>query len=120
MNSMNRIYVCRWLVPLALLAWGCGDPSAVDMNAAPPALLVVSKPPSGGSGGSGSLVVCSKLPYDSVTQVIGPAGGGISGGAPVLLGGWLAASAPRRHRPPGPVEHVRRALPPPHGLDFLR
>src|SRR5256885_6114450 len=94
-----------------MLPRGVGDPSAVDMNAAPPALLVASKPPSGGSGGSGSLVVCSKLPYDSVTQVIGPAGGGFSGGAPLLLGGLLAPSAPRAVTPPAPPDPVRRPSP---------
>src|SRR5256886_12694439 len=114
MNSMNRIYVCRWLVPLALLAWGCGDPSAVDMNAAPPALLVASKPPSGGSGGSGSLVVCSKLPYDSVTQVIGPAGGGVLGGPPPLLGGVAWAARPRRRTPRDALRPTaRRVVPTP-------
>jgi len=84
--TSNAIFVRRWLVPLALLAWGCGDPSAVDIDPAPPLLAVASKPPSGGTGGSGSLVSCSKLPYDSVTQVIGPAGGLIAVGPHFL---WI-------------------------------
>ena len=120
MNSMNRIYVCRWLVPLALLAWGCGDPSAVDMNAAPPALLVASKPPSGGSGGSGSLVVCSKLPYDSVTQVIGPAGGVIAVGPHFLWVDSLALPAAVTITAVAPSDHVRRIRLKPDGLVFQK
>src|SRR5881409_3480932 len=97
MDSTNRTFVRRWLIPLALLTWGCGDPLAVAVDPATPALLAaMSKPPSGGSGGSGgsgSLVVCSKLPYDSVTQVIGPAGGVIAVG-PHFLGGFAGACVP--------------------------
>src|SRR2546426_7475904 len=91
MDSTNRTFVRRWLIPLALLTWGCGDPLAVAVDPATPALLAaVSKPPSGGSGGSGgsgNLVMCSKLPYDSVTQVIGPAGGAVGRGPPPFWGG---------------------------------
>src|SRR2546422_2243796 len=95
MDSTNRTFVRRWLIPLALLTWGCGDPLAVAVDPATPALLAaVSKPPSGGSGGSGNLVMCSKLPYDSVTQVIGPAGGGISVGPPLLWGDLLGLPSP--------------------------
>ena len=100
MGSTNRTFVRRWLIPLALLTWGCGDPLAVAVDPATPALLAaVSKPPSGGSGGSGSLVVCSKLPYDSVTQVIGPAGGVIAVGPHFLWIDTLALPSPSWAQP---------------------
>src|SRR2546422_7007451 len=106
MDSTNRTFVRRWLIPLALLTWGCGDPLAVAVDPATPALLAaVSKPPSGGSGGSGgsgNLVMCSKLPYDSVTQVIGPAGGGVLGGPPLFWGGFLGPPPPGASPPVGP------------------
>src|SRR2546422_9472634 len=104
MDSTNCTFVRRWLIPLALLTWGCGDPLAVAVDPATPALLAaVSKPP---SGGSGNLVMCSKLPYDSVTQVIGPAGGGSAGGPPLLWGGLLGVPSPGAVTPVGPSGHV--------------
>src|SRR2546426_7722765 len=91
MDSTNRTFVRRWLIPLALLTWGCGDPLAVAVDPATPAVLAaVSKPPSGGSGGAGSPVVCSKVPYDSLTPGIRAAGGGVLGRPPPFLGGVAA------------------------------
>src|SRR5256885_16975817 len=100
MDSTNRTFVRRWLIPLALLTWGCGDPLAVAVDPATPALLIaVSKPPSGGSGGSGSLVVCTQLPHDFVPRGIGPAGGGGCGRPPPSVGGFGGAPSPRHGSP---------------------
>jgi hypothetical protein len=120
MDSTNRSYVCRWLIPLALLAWGCGDPSAVDVDPTPPAFLVATKPPSGGSGGSASLVSCSKLPYDSVTQVIGPAGGVIAVGPHFLWIDTLALPSPVKITAVAPSERWRRIRLKPDGLVFQK
>jgi hypothetical protein len=127
MNSMNRTYVRPWLIPLALLAWGCGDPSALELDPATlPSLATASKPPSGGSGGSGglggsaSLVVCSKLPYDSVTQVIGPAGGVIAVGPHFLWVDSLALPGPVTITAVAPSERWRRIRLKPDGLVFQK
>ena len=118
MDSTNRTLVRRWLIPLALLTWGCGDPLAVAVDPATPALLAaVSKPP---SGGSGSLVVCSKLPYDSVTQVIGPAGGVIAVGPHFLWVDSLALASPVTITAVAPSDHVRRIRLKPDGLVFQK
>jgi hypothetical protein len=123
MDSTNRTDVRLWLVPLALLAWGCGDPSAVAVDPTTPAFLVATKPPSdgsGGSGGSASLVSCSKLPYDSVTQVIGPAGGVIAVGPHFLWIDSLALPAPVKITAVSPSERWRRVRLKPDGLVFQR
>ena len=117
MNSTNRTYVRLWLIPLALLAWGCGDPSAVDLDPATPALLVATKP---SSGGSASLVLCSKLPYDSVTRVIGPAGGLIAVGPHFLWIDSLALPAPVTITAVAPSERWRRIRLKPDGLVFQK
>jgi len=121
MNAMNRTYVLPWLIPLALLAWGCGDPSALELDpAAPPSLAAASKPPSGGSGASGGLAACSKLPYDSVTQVIGPAGGLIAVGPHFLWIDSLALPAPVTITAVAPADRVRRIRLKPDGLVFQK
>jgi hypothetical protein len=120
MNAMNRTYVLPWLIPLALLAWGCGDPSAVDVDPTPPAFLVATKPPSGGSGGSASLVSCSKLPYDSVTRVIGREGGVIAVGPHFLWIDSLALPAPVTITAVAPSDRVRRIRLQPDGLVFQK
>jgi len=118
MDSTNRTFVRRWLIPLALLTWGCGDPLAVAVDPATPALLIaVSKPP---SGGSGSLVVCTKLPYDSVTKVIGPAGGVIAVGPHYLWVDSLALPSPVTITAVAPSDHVRRIRLKPDGLVFQK
>src|SRR5436189_5480980 len=90
MNSKNRMSVRRSLIPLALAvcaaaAVSCGDPSPTGV-------------PAFQRGGRGwyytsgpGLVPCTQT-YDSVTQVIGPAGGPIAGGPHYLGGGSRAVS----------------------------
>jgi hypothetical protein len=72
-----RLLVCVALV--ALLA-SCAEPSAPK----PDALLGFPPPPAIG------LVQCTPLPYDSVTQTIGPEGGTINVGAHSL---WIPEGA---------------------------
>jgi hypothetical protein len=88
--------VRRSLIPLALLAsataaaLSCRDASPTSVPQSPalnPSLL-------GSSNTSSRLLSCSDLPYQSVTQVIGPAGGTIRIGPHKLLvpAGALASS----------------------------
>jgi hypothetical protein len=120
MNA-NRMFRRPWLIPLVLLASSCGDPSAVDLDpATPPLLAAKSKPPSGGSGGTSSLVVCSKLPYDSVSQVVGPAGGVIAVGPHFLWIDSLALPAPVTITAVAPSERWRRIRLKPDGLVFKK
>ena len=100
--------ICRFLILSTLVAGaiaaapGCGDPSSVGVDLStlppPPPLAARARSPSG-------LVSCTPLPYDSVTQVIGPAGGLIVVGPHVLWVDTMAlrtrsASPPWRPRTP--------------------
>lgn len=103
-------------LPLALLAGAtvavsnCGDRSPLGV---PQARLVDQLLLPGGG-----LLSCSRLPYDSVTQTIGPAGGRVRVGPhtlsvpPGALPGWVSITAVA---PPDTVNRVRFE---PHGLAF--
>jgi hypothetical protein len=119
----NRMFRRPWLIPLVLLASSCSDPSPSGVDLGTPDLAVASKPPSGGSGGSGgtsSLVVCSKLPYDSVSQVVGPAGGMIAVGPHFLWIDSLALPSPVTITAVAPSERWRRVRLKPDGLVFQK
>ncbi len=92
--------VHRSLIPLALLvgatvvALGCRDVSPVGVAALTPAGTATFHKSSDGDGDAepsdttdaddpdaDSLVACRPLPYDSVTQTIGPQGGEVEVGA---------------------------------------
>src|SRR3989449_10926071 len=78
------------LFPYTTLFRSCGGPSPVAVDPQPPALQEGSRwalPQTKGSG----LVACSQT-YDSVTQVIGPAGGLIAVGRHSL---WVDSMALR-------------------------
>src|SRR2546426_12776652 len=100
MDSTNRTFVRRWLIPLALLTWGCGDPLAVAVDPATPALLAaVSKPAPGGSGGccgAGNTAPSPNAPYASLPPAIGAAGGRVWPAAPLVSSGSQVAPAPPR------------------------
>ncbi|HEV8263724.1 MAG TPA: hypothetical protein VGQ06_02155 [Gemmatimonadales bacterium] len=114
MNA-NRMFHRPWLIPLVLLAWGCSDPSAVEGDPATPApLAATSRPPSGG------LVSCGKLPYDSVSQEIGPAGGVIAVGPHFLWIDSLALPSPVTITAVAPSDRVRRIRLMPDGLVFQK
>jgi hypothetical protein len=94
-------------------ALSCGDPPpvGVDLSALP---LAAAKSQAGG------LVPCTPLPYDSVTQVIGPAGGMIAVGPHFLWIDSLALSTPVTITAVAPRERVRRVRLKPDGLVFQK
>jgi hypothetical protein len=110
--TSNRSFVRR-LIPLVLLASSCSDPSPVGVGPDTPGLLA-GKVKSTGS----SLVKCARAPYDSVTQVIGPAGGWFVVGANVLWVDSLALSAPVTISAVAPSDTVRWVRLHPDGLVF--
>jgi len=110
--TSNRIFVRR-LIPLMLLAASCSDPSPTGADLATPGLLA-GKTKAAGS----SLVACGKLPYDSVSRVIGPAGGWFVVGANVVWVDSLALSAPVTITAVAPSDTVRRVRLRPDGLVF--
>ena len=86
MNS-KRLLVRRSLLALAVTAavLSCADPSPVSVN---PQGLTAQRVAAHG------LISCSPLPYDSVTEVIGPGGGWLVVGGHVLIVDSLALSSP--------------------------
>src|SRR5213079_3066939 len=93
MDSENRMAFRRSLMPLALLAAlaatsSCTDPSPLGV----PAFRRGGRGQEGSTKGTG-LLACSQT-YDSVTQVVGPAGGFIVVGSHIL---WVDTGA-RGHR----------------------
>jgi hypothetical protein len=110
--TSNRSFVKR-LIPLVLLASACSDPSPVGVDPDTSGLLAGKvKPP------STNLVACSRLTYDSVSQVIGPAGGWFIVGANVVWVDSLALSAPVTITAVAPSDTVRRVRLRPDGLVF--
>ncbi len=120
MNSKNRMSVRRSLIPLALAvcaaaAVSCGDPSPVGVAMSTPAFQ------RGGRGwyytsGPG-LVPCTQT-YDSVTQVIGPAGGLIAVGHHYLWVDSMALSDTVSITAVAPADTVRWVRFQPDGLRF--
>src|SRR5439155_17629249 len=114
MNSINRTSVRRWLIPLALLAGAsaaassCSDPSPVGVEPRLAAQKV----------GPGRLLSCPPAAYDSVTQVIGPAGGLLVVGSHVLVVDSLALSSPVSITAVAPAHIVRWVRLRPDGLQF--
>src|SRR5947207_8644825 len=89
MDSENRMAFRRSLMPLALLAAlaatsSCTDPSPLGV----PAFRRGGRGQEGSTKGTG-LLACSQT-YDSVTQVVGPAGGFIVVGSHIL---WVDTMA---------------------------
>ncbi len=117
MKSINRSSVRRWLIPLALLAGAsaaassCSDPSPVGVQPAPP-MLTPQKV------GAGRLLSCAPAAYDSVTQVIGPAGGLLIVGGHVLVVDSLALSSPVSITAVAPSQSVNLVRFRPEGLRF--
>jgi hypothetical protein len=107
--------VRRSLMPIALLAgatlaaWSCSDPSPVGVE--PPALVARRVAAS-------RLISCTPLAYDSVTQVIGPAGGVIVAGGHVLFVDSLALSSPVSITVVAPSQSVNVVRFRPEGLEF--
>jgi len=114
--------VRRALFPLALAASAtaaavsCGDPSPVGVDVPAPAFQQGGRwsvPETAGPG----LVACSQT-YDSVTQVIGPAGGLITVGRHFLWVDSMALSDTVRITAVAPADTVRWVRFYPNGLQF--
>ena len=116
MNSIPRPYVRRWLIPLALLAGAsaaassCSDPSPVGVTIPP--IFAAQKV------GGGHLLSCPVAAYDSVTQVIGPAGGILVAGSHVLVVDSLALTSPVSITAVAPSQSVNLVRFRPEGLKF--
>src|SRR5438128_3498775 len=116
MTSIPRPYVRRWLIPVALLAGAsaaassCSDPSPVGVTTSP--MLAAQK-----VGGS-HLLSCPVAVYDSVTKVIGPAGGILVAGGHVLVVDSLALSTPVSITAVAPSQSVNLVRFRPEGLKF--
>ena len=68
--------------------------------------------------GGGHLIACTPLAYDSVTQVIGPAGGFLVAGGHVLVVDSLALSSPVSITAVAPSQSVNLVRFRPEGLKF--
>ena len=121
MDSEDRMSVRRSLIPLALAvcataaAVSCRDPSPVGVDLHAPALQAskwgrtVTK--------TSGLVACAQT-YDSVTQVIGPAGGLIAVGSHFLWVDSMALADTVSITAVAPADTVRWVRFQPNGLQF--
>ena len=122
MDSEDRMFVRRSLIPLALAvcataaAVSCGDPSPVGVDLRAPAYLQASRRAPLSTKGYG-LVACTQS-YDSVTQVIGPAGGLIAVGHHYLWVDSMALSDTVSITAVAPADTVRWVRFQPDGLRF--
>jgi len=107
--------VRRSLVPIALLAsaslavWSCSDVTPAGLESTALAARQV--------GGS-RLLLCLPRAYDSVTQVVGPAGGVLVAGGHVLIVDSLALSSPVSITMVAPAQLVNVVRFRPEGLKF--
>jgi len=111
----------RSLIPLVLLAVlavaaSCGDPSPTGV----PAFQRGGRWGAGGGGGStkGSRLVACSQTYDSVTQVIGPAGGLIAVGHHFFWVDTMALADTVSITAVAPADTVRWVRFQPDGLEF--
>ena len=111
MTSFSRSSVVSLLV-MSLVASSCGDPSSAGIDPAGPGLEAGrAKPP-------GNLLLCAPTSYDSVTQVIGPAGGVIVAGTHVLIVDSMALLTPVAITAIAPPQFVNLVRFRPEGLKF--
>ena len=112
--SIRRPLILPALAASAIAAaLSCADPSPLDVDLSTPVLAARAKSPSG-------LVSCTPLPSDSVTQVIGPAGGLIAVGPHFLWIDSLALSTPVTITAVAPSDTVNRVRFQPDGLVFQK
>ncbi len=119
MNSENRMFVRRFLFPFALAV--CATAAAVSCRDASPVGVAIPAPAFQRGGrqalyGAG-LVPCTQT-YDSVTQVIGPAGGLIVVGHHYLWVDTMALSDTVSITAVAPTGTVRWVRFQPDGLRF--
>jgi len=110
--TSNRVVVRPWLIALVVVASSCSDPSPTGSDLETPGVLA------GRARSTTNLVKCAPVAYDSVSQVIGPAGGWFVVGANVLWVDSLALSAPVKITAVAPSDTVRRVRLHPDGLVF--
>ena len=107
--------VRRSLMPIAFLAtislavWSCRDTTPAGVES-----TMVAARQNGGS----RLLLCAPLAYDSVTQVIGPAGGVLVAGGHVLVVDSLALTSPVAITMVAPSQLVNVVRFRPEGLKF--
>ena len=122
MHSEDRMSLRRSLIPLALAvcaiaaAVSCRDPSPLGVAIPAPSFQQGGRWTLPGTKGSG-LVACAQT-YDSVTQVIGPAGGLIAVGHHFLWVDSMALSDTVRITAVAPADTVRWVRFQPDGLRF--
>jgi len=122
MDSENRMSVRRSLIPLALAicataaAVSCRDPSPLGVAIPAPSFQQGGRWTLPGTKGAG-LVACLQT-YDSVTQVIGPAGGLIAVGHHYLWVDSMALSDTVSITAVAPADTVRWVRFQPDGLRF--
>ncbi|MGH7700097.1 MAG: hypothetical protein ACREMJ_06215 [Gemmatimonadales bacterium] len=114
----TRLSLPALLGGITLATLSCGDPSPTGVGARGPALhadlLSSSSPlPSG-------LLGCSPLPYDSVTQTIGPEGGALQVGKHVLSVPPMALDSAVTITAVAPSETTNQIRFHPEGLAFQR
>jgi hypothetical protein len=106
---------------VAVAAWSCGDVNAPTSASAPPAAPAA---PSADLLGSllqaTGLLRCTPLPYDSMSAVIGPAGGELHAGPHVLQVPAGALAQPLLISMAAPSENVNSVRFSPEGLHFAR
>jgi len=117
MHSENRMALRRSLIPLGLLAGLAAAVSCVDRS--PMGVAAFQR---GGTwvtqvAGKSGLVSCPQK-YDSVTKVIGPAGGVIAVGRHYLWVGKMALADTVRITAVAPADTVRWVRFRPDGLQF--
>ena len=117
MDSENRVAFRRSLIPLALLAAlaatsSCTDPSPLGV----PAFRRGGRGQEGSTKGTG-LLACAQT-YDSVTQVVGPAGGFIVVGSHIVWVDTMALADTVRITAVAPADTVRWVRFQPDGLQF--
>ena len=112
--TSHRIFVRPWLIAFVVVASSCSDPSPVGVGPGIPGLLAGKVKATTGP----SFVQCSPVAYDSVSQVIGPAGGWFVVGHNVLWVDSLALSAPVKITAVAPSDTIRLVRLRPEGLVF--
>ncbi len=122
MDSEDRMFIRRSLIPLALAvcataaAVSCRDPSPLGVAIPAPSFQQGGRWTLPGTKGAG-LVACLQT-YDSVTQVIGPAGGLIAVGHHYLWVDSMALSDTVSITAVAPADTVRWVRFQPDGLRF--
>lgn len=113
---ITRRFLRHWLLAaatVAVLSCERAPSSPVGVESAAPNSGLIGWPPLSG------LLRCSPLPYDSVTQVVGPTGGTVSVGSHRLIIPVGALAAPVTITAVAPSDTVNQVRFFPEGLTFV-